>query len=74
VLAEHGEIVEVPCQKICKGPVLGLEVKGKLQWFSKVRGKKKIKAVARLLCTGKCPSLLRKRRVKKRAGKLCGVE
>ncbi len=28
VLTEHGEVVEVPCQKICKGPVVGVEIDG----------------------------------------------
>ena len=31
---------EVPCQGLCNGPVVGLQIDGELRWFSKVRSAK----------------------------------
>jgi hypothetical protein len=69
VLDAAGVRVErVRCQKICRSPVLGLVVDGRLSWFAKLRGKSGRKALRRFLSEGTGP--LRKLRVKKRAGKL----
>ncbi|MCO4770519.1 MAG: hypothetical protein KDA24_10860 [Deltaproteobacteria bacterium] len=62
--------VSVKCQKVCKGPVVGLEVDGELQWFASVRGKKARGAVLKYVDTGKLGSDLKGRRHKKRTGKL----
>lgn len=58
----------VGCQKICKGPVVGLTVDGTLEWFAKVRGKAGREALRRFVERGGGP--LRKHRKKKRSGKL----
>jgi hypothetical protein len=60
----------VPCQKICKGPVVGFEVDGRLQWFRKIGKRRWREAVLRALRTGEVSKELWARRVKKRAGKL----
>jgi hypothetical protein len=70
----EGVVVElVRCQKICHGPVAGLAVDGRMQWFEKVDGVKQIAALVRLTRRqpdGRIPKPLRRRRVPKRAGKL----
>jgi hypothetical protein len=38
---------DVKCQKICRGAVVGFEVKGKLHWFKSVKKKGHIKAIKR---------------------------
>lgn len=58
----------VRCQKICKGPVVGFEVDGTLEWFAKVRGRSGRDALARFVERGDGP--LRKLRKKKRSGRL----
>ncbi len=63
----------VRCQKICHGPVAGLEVDGRMEWFEKVDGVKSIAALVRMTrrqSDGRIPKPLRRRRVKKRAGKV----
>jgi hypothetical protein len=63
----------VRCQKICHGPVAGLAVDGRMEWFEKVDGVKQIAALVRMTRRGspdRIPKPLRRRRVKKRAGKL----
>lgn len=62
--------VPVKCQNVCKGPVVGLEVEGDLQWFASVRGKKARGAVLEYLERGKLGPELKDRRRKKRTGKL----
>lgn len=73
-LHEHtdAEIEKVRCQKICKGPVIGLPVHGRMGWFKRVRGRKTLGALARLVeqdGRGDVPKPLEKRRVTKRAGR-----
>jgi hypothetical protein len=63
----------VSCQKICSGPVAGVEVDGRIEWFERIRGPKSRRALLRLVRTGgPVPGRLRKRRVRKRAGRLRG--
>jgi hypothetical protein len=69
-VAEVATVVPVRCQKVCKGPVVGLEVDGTMQWFGKVRGKAARNALAVLVQTGDIPPELRPHRTKKRRGKL----
>ena len=66
-------VVEVRCQKICKGPVAGPEVDGRLEWFRSLRKAKARKALGRLVIArgqGPLPERLAKRRVSKRSGLL----
>lgn len=63
-------MVEVGCQKICDGPVVGLSVDGRLQWFACVDSDKSRQALVTLIADGKLEKPLKKRRVSKRAGKL----
>ena len=64
------EVEPVRCQKICKGPVVGLEVDGKVEWFKSVRTMKARRALKRFLTSQRRDKRLFDRRVKKRAGKL----
>ena len=70
VLEKHGEVRQVRCQKICKGPIFGLEVNGELEWFSKVSGKKMLRCADALLSEDVLGPALVKRRVRKRRGRL----
>ena len=71
--AEAGTVRLVRCQKICSGPVAGLVVKGRLEWFERLRGPKSRRALVHLAATGgPLPKRLRKRRVRKRSGRLRG--
>ena len=69
-LAESGEVEHIGCQKICSGPVVGIQVKGTWQWFAKVRKADDRKAIRRVIRSGKLAGRARGMRVKKRAGKL----
>jgi hypothetical protein len=63
----------VRCQKICNGPVAGLSVDGRMEWFEHVDGIKEIAALVRLAHArppDRIPKPLRRRRVKRRAGKI----
>jgi hypothetical protein len=78
----HGALVEelcavadvelVRCQSICKGPVAGVEVDGRLEWFRRVRRTGRRALAAWLLDGGRrrLPDALRERRVRKRRGRL----
>lgn len=66
-------VVEVRCQKICKGPVAGLEVEGRIEWFRSLRKPKARRALGRLVAAGgdgPLPERLARRRVSKRSGLL----
>ena len=68
------QVVGVPCQSVCDGPVAGVVVEGRLQWFEEVRTRKARAAIRRLAQDGSSPlpGTLAKRRRPKRAGKLRG--
>ena len=68
------EVVGVPCQSVCEGPVAGVVVDGRLQWFGEVRTGKARAALRRVAeeGSGPLPGSLTKRRRPKRAGKLRG--
>ncbi len=70
-LREHDDIEfkEVRCQKICSGPVVGLRVTGKWEWFTKVRRARDYAAIIKSLSKGKITKKLSERREKKRSGK-----
>jgi hypothetical protein len=63
-------IEKVSCQKICKGPVAGVYVDGRLEWFRRLESKKSRKRLVELLAKEHMHKKLKKRRVKKRSGRL----
>jgi hypothetical protein len=72
-LAGAAEVTEVRCQSVCEGPVAGVEVDGRLEWFERVRTAKARRGLRRLLAAGGAgplPKPLAKRRRSKRSGKL----
>lgn len=71
-LEGEAEVVEVSCQSVCDGPVAGVVIAGKLQWFEDVRTSKGRAGLVRLARggSGPLPKPLAKRRRPKRAGKL----
>jgi hypothetical protein len=74
VLHAHGDhsLELVRCQKICKGPVVGVAVDGRMEWFQRLDGVRSIAALLRLARTrhpAKIPKPLRKLRVKKHRGR-----
>lgn len=62
------ETIPVRCQKICRSPVVGVEIDGAWQWFERMDSRKAQKALAELLLDDRLPRPLRKRRNAKRAG------
>lgn len=61
----------VRCQKVCEGPVCGIRVDGRMEWFEKMDGTKQLKALACLteqMPPKKVPKALKKRRSRKRSG------
>lgn len=61
----------VRCQKVCKGPVAGVLVRGRMEWFGKLKGEKQLAAMARLVgesSPAKVPKTLRKRMSRERSG------
>jgi hypothetical protein len=61
----------VRCQKVCEGPVLGVRVGGRIEWFERIRGEKSRRAGLRLVTTGgPLPERLARRRSRKRSGQL----
>ena len=73
--AKHLSRLAVPiryvgCQKVCKGPVVGLRIDGELQWFRQVDSRKAWDALAELIEDGTLARPLRKRMDRKRSGRL----
>ncbi len=62
----------VGCQKICRGPVVGFVVAGRLQWFERVGSKKALCALSDLVQNASLAKPLRKRQHAKRSGRLRG--
>ena len=71
-LSEQGTVCAVRCQKICKGPVVGIEVNGRLEWFTKLKKKTLHRQFLALTQSGTVPERLKTRLSKKRQGKLRG--
>lgn len=63
-------VVEVGCQKICEGPVVGTKVDGRLEWFERVDSDKSRSALARLVEGAELKKPLLKRHVPKRSGRI----
>ena len=63
-------VTPVKCQKICKGPVVGVRVDGTLHWVRKVAGSQLREDLVWLLDKGRWSKALRTRCVRKRLGKL----
>lgn len=62
----------VKCQDICKGPVVGVEIEGRWEWFRRMDTTKALDALDKLLSQGRVSKRLADHRVKKRRGKLRG--
>jgi (2Fe-2S) ferredoxin len=63
---------EVPCQGLCKGPVVGLAIDGKVRWFGHVRSGSKRDLVTAMSNTGRVPDELGSRESRKRRGEMRG--
>ena len=62
----------VRCQKICHGPVVGVEVGGRMEWFERVSSVHELAALLKMTRgkrADKVPKPLKKRRVKKYSGR-----
>ncbi len=66
------EVTRVGCQKVCRGPVVGVAVAGEWQWFERMDSKKALRALAELVAADALSKPLRKRRDAKRAGRVRG--
>lgn len=64
------EIEHVRCQKICKGPVMGVQVDGTLHWFRKLDPKSDLAGLQKALSKGKVSKALAQKSAEKRTGKL----
>ncbi len=64
------DVTHVGCQKVCRGPVVGIAIDARLEWFERMGSRKALRALVELLETGQLASPLRKRRDRKRSGRL----
>ena len=69
-LEQLTDVQEVGCQKCCSGPVVGIELDGRLEWFSKLRSGTNRRELMRALEKGRLHKPLKKFREKKRSGKI----
>ncbi len=63
------DVTAVGCQKVCRGPVLGIAIDDEWQWFERMGSRKALKALAGLVEGDPLCSRLDERRSRKRAGK-----
>ncbi len=67
------KVRKVGCQKICKGPVAGVEVNGQMEWFARVDEAKPMVALLRVAQSHpkrkQLPRSLERRRVTRRSGR-----
>jgi hypothetical protein len=72
-VGRRADVVEVRCQSICRGPVAGVEVEGRIEWFQRLRKPRSQRALAELAASGgslaELPGRLAKRWVAKRSGR-----
>jgi hypothetical protein len=68
--AHAPKVRKVGCQKICKGPVVGLRTRGQTEWFSRVDRAKPMVALLNAAERGakKVPQPLEDRRIQRRSG------
>ena len=63
----------VRCQKICHGPVVGLEIAGRMEWFERVDDVRSIASLVKFARRksehAKVPKPLRKHRLRRRSGR-----
>jgi len=67
----RASVKTVRCQKVCKGPVAGLAVRGRMEWFGRLKGPKQLDAMKRMVGASpapKVPKRLRKRMSEERSG------
>lgn len=65
------KVKKLGCQKICKGPVAGVKVRGRMEWFARVDRPKPMVALLRVADPKrgrKVRSALESRRVTRRSG------
>ena len=74
LLNQYGEVQEVNCQKICHGPVMGIEFNGRLEWFGRLASKKARKNTEKLLVEGAISRVMMQRRAGKRSGRFRGTQ
>jgi hypothetical protein len=64
------KVVKVGCQKICKAPVVGVDVGSGPRWFRRMKSTETLESLRRYLESKKLPDDLASRESKKRAGRL----
>lgn len=64
------EVTRVGCQKICRGPVVGVRIDGRWEWFEKMGSRKAVDALAELVERNTLRKRLDKRRSRKRSGRV----
>jgi hypothetical protein len=65
------DVADVRCQRVCDGPLAGAAIEGSLEWFKSVDSEKARRQLVDLVAgSGRLRHSLKKRRVKKRAGRL----
>jgi hypothetical protein len=64
------ELEVVRCQKICKGPVVGVEHPKGLLWFKRLDTKRAVSAFGRFVRDGRMSKPLKKHHSRKRDGKM----
>ncbi len=67
----EAKLVPVGCQKICAGPVVGLKVAGRMEWFRRVDTPKSLAGIRMLAERRKKEPVraLERRRLAKRSGR-----
>ena len=67
-----GDVTRVKCQDLCEGPVAGVIIDGRVEWFEKLSKERHQRVVAHLVERGatKVPSDLKDRWAKKHGGKI----
>jgi len=63
------DVTRVGCQKVCKGPVVGVRLDGTWQWLRRMDSTKALHALDELVRDGRLRKPLVKRLDEKRAGK-----
>lgn len=62
-------VTRVGCQKVCRGPLVGITIEGQLEWFERMRTRKAAEALALLVEHGELAKRLEKRRNASRSGR-----